>query len=321
LSIGDRLRTGEESRAKVRMNDGSVLELDELTTIEIKPAKEAGTSATLKVPSGAAYFFSRGKSREVAIETPSANGAIRGTAFLLTVNSADGRTGVAMIEGVFELSNSGGRVTARQGDQAGAGSDGTTKSRYPDRGDTAPWYLVIENRLDSLKNLRGVGKAQFLQALPNAIQEYRQIAPQLAGGATIARKEFARDILRESFKAVGGDCGMRGRILHSVIAADPEEAAALTEMAIALGPDCAGAFGGRGAGGQETGEEGFGNAPVNPSFGNPPGIPGGGGQGNVVAICHNGQTIFLSPSDAERHLRDNPGDTVGPCQVTSFQNR
>ena len=37
LNIGDRLKTGEDSRASVRMADGSVLQLDELTTIEIKP--------------------------------------------------------------------------------------------------------------------------------------------------------------------------------------------------------------------------------------------------------------------------------------------
>jgi ferric-dicitrate binding protein FerR (iron transport regulator) len=59
LHVGDRLKTGEDSRANVRMADGSVLQLDELTTIEIKPPKVANTSATLKVPSGAAYFFSQ----------------------------------------------------------------------------------------------------------------------------------------------------------------------------------------------------------------------------------------------------------------------
>src|SRR3954468_1290187 len=85
LAAGDRLRTGEDSRATVRISDGSVLQLDELTTIEIKPG-------ALNMPSGAGYFFSRGKSREVRVETPAANGAIRGTAFLLRVNPVDGNT-------------------------------------------------------------------------------------------------------------------------------------------------------------------------------------------------------------------------------------
>ena len=37
LATQDRLRTGEDSRAAVRMTDLSVLRIDELTTIEITP--------------------------------------------------------------------------------------------------------------------------------------------------------------------------------------------------------------------------------------------------------------------------------------------
>ena len=321
LRAGDRLKTGEDSRANVRMADGSVLQLDELTTIEIKPPKAANSSATLNVPSGAAYFFSQGgKSREVRVETPSANGAIRGTAFLLTVDRADGQTAVAMIEGVFELSNSGGSVTARQGEKAQAGSAGPAKNRYGDTGDTGPWYLVIENKLPAVQSLRNVPKSLLLEALPGAIKQFRQVAPQLSGGATMVRRESALDILREAFNAVGPDCGMRARILRSVIAAAPEQAAALTELAIELGPDCAAAFGGGGAGGgSDTGDRG---SPPMLAGTTPPGtIGGGGGQGNLIAICHNGRTIFVSPQGAEYHLRNHPGDTLGQCQVTPVQNQ
>jgi ferric-dicitrate binding protein FerR (iron transport regulator) len=118
LNIGDQLRTGEDSRATVQLADGSVLQLDELTTIQIKPPSEAGDKATLNLPKGSAFFFSRGKSREVKIETPAANGAIRGTAFVLHVTSS--ATAVSMIEGAFALSNSGGSVTAHEGQAADA---------------------------------------------------------------------------------------------------------------------------------------------------------------------------------------------------------
>ena len=323
LGFGERLKTGEESRAVVRMADGSVLELDELTTIEIKPPQSSSSAATLNVPTGAAYFFNRRGSREVRVETPSANGAIRGTAFLLTVRGPDGRTAVAMIQGAFELSNSGGNVTARQGDLAQAGAGGPTKSPYGETGDTAPWYLVVENHLPKVQSLHQVDKSRFLGALPEAIGEYHQIAPQLAGGATLVRKEWARDILRTAFTAAGSGCGVRASILRSVIAADPEEADALAEFAIELSPDCAGAFGAggpkKGAEGAE-GAEGFGSPPTLDSLGFPPGLgPGGGGQGNSIAICHNGRTIFVSPRGAEAHLRH--GDTLGPCVVTPVQNR
>jgi hypothetical protein len=319
LSFGERLKTGEDSRAVVRMADGSVLQLDELTTIEIKPPKGASSGATLNMPSGAAYFFNRRGSREVRVETPSANGAIRGTAFLLTVRGAEGRTAVAMIQGSFELSNNGGGVTAQPGELAQSGAGAPAKSVYGDTGDTAPWYLVVENHLPAVQGLHKVSKGEFLTALPAAIKQYERVAPQLSGGATIVRKEWARDILRTAFDAAGPGCGLRARILRSVIAADPEEADALAELAIELSPGCAGAFGGSGG---ETAPGGFGTPPSIDNFGNPPGLSfgvGAGGQGNLVAICHNGRTIFVAPQAVGAHLRH--GDTLGACQVTPVTNR
>jgi hypothetical protein len=113
---------------------------------------------------------------------------------------------------------------------------------------------------------------------------------------------------------------MRARILRSVIAAAPEQAAKLTEYAIELAPSCAGAFGGGGTQTSPGTEESFGPPPSIDNFGNPPGLAiGGGGQGNVIAVCHNGHTIFVAPQAAEAHLRH--GDTLGPCQVTPVQNR
>jgi hypothetical protein len=318
LEVGDRLRTGEESRARVRLEDGSVLQLDELTTIQIKPPQTAATRATLSVPEGAAFFFSRGRS-QVGIETPSANGAIRGTAFILRVTRSI--TEVSMVTGVFDLSSAAGRVTAREREQARAGAaQAPGKSVLSDRGDSAPWYLVVENDLPAPRRLRGASKAQFLQALPAATIQWRQVAPQLAGAATLTRREWSRDILRVSFEAVGADCGMRARILESVIAANPAEASELLELAISLGPECANAFGGDGpAPRPEAGIDGFGPPPT--TFINPPFLGGGGGaQGNAVAICHNGRTIFVSPSAAEAHLRNHPGHRIGACQVTPTTN-
>lgn len=320
LQIGDRVKTGENSRATVRMADGSVLQLDEFTTIEIKAPKVANSAATLSIPGGAVFFSNQGRSREVQIETPSANGAIRGTAFLLAVNSNNGESEVSMIEGEFGYSNEGGDVNARPGDQVKAEKGaGPSKDRYADTGDTAPWYLVIEGQFPGVRTLRSADKVAFLNALPSSIKRYPKVAPNLSGGATLARKEWARDILEEAFRVVGSDCGMRGRILKSVVAAVPELASELTELAVSLGPECAGAFGGAG-GAPPSGGDGFGNAPAN--LLPPPGsIGGGGGQGNVVAICHNGHTIFVSPQGAEAHLRNHAGDTLGPCQVTPVTNR
>jgi hypothetical protein len=328
LNVGDKLRTGEDSRAKVRLADGSVLQLDELTTIEIKAPSQAGGKATLSVPGGAAYFFSgHGKSgREVKIETPSANGAIRGTAFLLKVNRYDGRTSVSMMEGEFQLENDRASTVAQRGQQAeiARGAPPVTAD-LDDSGKSGPWYLVVENRLRTLHGLSNAERSDFFDAFPAATKEWRIVAPQLAGAATFKKTEWARDILKSSFGAVGPDCPLLKRILASIIEADPSEASELVQLAVSLFPKCADEFEdvGRGGGKKGGGGAGFGGGPAetNGNFGNPPGLNGfGGGQGNLVAICHNGQTIFLPAGEAQAQLRKNPGDTVGPCQVTPFQN-
>jgi hypothetical protein len=319
LNFGDRLKTGEDSRAVVRMADGSVLQLDELTTIELKqPASGAG--ATLSMPAGAGFFYSRTGSRETRIETPSANGAIRGTAFLLEVDRATGGTVVSMMAGLFDLSGGGDSVAARQGEQARAGAEGASLIVYGDTGDTAPWYLVIENKLPVVQPLQEAGKHQFLSALSGALREYMQVSPQLSGRAAMVRPEWARDVLRTAFDVVK-DCPLRARILRSIIAAVPHDAAGLTELAMQYAPECAAAFQNILAGGPAREEDfvdppGLRDAPPNWFTG-----PGSAEQGNVVAICHNGRTIFVSPAGAQNHLNNHLGDTLGACQVTPLQNR
>jgi hypothetical protein len=328
LGAGDRLRTGEDSRAIVRMADGSVLQLDELTTIEIKVASAAGAHQTIGLPAGAAYFLNRGGGgRELQFETPSANGAIRGTALLIKVSPVNGSTGVSMLEGAFELSNAGGRVVARQGEQAGvAPMSSPAKELLDELGQVAPWYLVIEHNLPTLKSVHQTSHGEFFGAFPGVIKQWRAVSPQLSGSATTVRREWARDILRSAFSAVGPDCPLRARILRAIVAADPAEASALVQLALELSPECADDFklngaGAGGAGGGDAGEGGFDSTGTPGSTTGQPLLTGGGAQANVVSVCHNGRTIFVSPAGAQAHLNNHHGDTLGPCQVTPTTNR
>ncbi|MCA1660340.1 MAG: hypothetical protein LC642_07395, partial [Verrucomicrobiaceae bacterium] len=214
-------------------------------------------------------------------------------------------------------------VVAREGEQAGVAPMGSPgKGLLDELGGSAPWYLVIEHDLPQVKALRGASRNQFFDALPASIKEWRQVSPQLAGSATIVCTEWARDILRSAFGAVGPDCPLLAKVLRSVIAADPNEASALMELALELAPQCAEAFklGPGGAGDGGGGGDGFGpGGPPNQS-----GVPfqsGGGASGNVISICHNGRTIFVSPAGAAAHLRNHRGDTLGRCVVTATQNR
>src|SRR5207237_2890334 len=73
LVIHDRLRTGEDSRAAVRMTDLSVLRVDELTTVEIVPPPTATDKAGLNVKEGTTYFLTRQNSRETHFQKQTAN--------------------------------------------------------------------------------------------------------------------------------------------------------------------------------------------------------------------------------------------------------
>jgi ferric-dicitrate binding protein FerR (iron transport regulator) len=134
LALRDKLRTGEDSRAAVRMTDLSVLRIDELTTIEITPPSSVSDKAGLNVKEGATYFFSREKSREMRIETPAANGAMRGTEFVVRV-AANGSTTLTMLDGEVELSNAQGSVVVTSGEQAKVDVGGVPRKTHDAGGD------------------------------------------------------------------------------------------------------------------------------------------------------------------------------------------
>ena len=115
LGTDDRLRTGEYSRAAMRLSDLTTMRIDELTTVEISQAISKEKPGTLDVKSGGIYFLNRGAPQEMKIHTASANGALKGTEFALRVG-AGGKTTLAMFEGEVELSNAQGSVLLKSGD-------------------------------------------------------------------------------------------------------------------------------------------------------------------------------------------------------------
>ncbi|MDQ6764740.1 MAG: hypothetical protein M3Z22_01360 [Verrucomicrobiota bacterium] len=172
---------------------------------------------------------------------------------------------------------------------------------------------MLESQMPQGKTMANVSKQEYLAAVCAAVKKFRNAAPQIVRVAVEAHQEWSKDILRTAFRCLGtGDCRLLNRVLRAAIVGG--DASELTNLAIELAPDCASAFGGA-----AEDEGNFGNAPGNQNP--PPGTIGaGGGQGNVVAICHNGHTIFVSPQGAENHLRNHPGDRLGPCPVTQSRN-
>jgi len=116
LQNGDRIRTGVRSRATIQLSDRSVLRLNELTTLEIRPPQSASASAGFELKSGASYFFNRERPGSVEFRTPLASGAIRGTEFNLLV-AENGRTEVTLLDGLVDLSNDLGTANLLSGEQ------------------------------------------------------------------------------------------------------------------------------------------------------------------------------------------------------------
>jgi Tfp pilus assembly protein PilF len=152
LAIRDRLRTGEDSRAAVRMTDLSVLRVDEFTETEILPPRMGSAKPTLNLKQGSAYFFSREQVGEVQLQTPAANGAIRGTEFAVTVGT-NGKTTVTMLDGELEFSNAQGSVLVHSGEQASAEPGRKpTKTAVIEAMNIIQWCLYYPGVLD-LKEL------------------------------------------------------------------------------------------------------------------------------------------------------------------------
>jgi tetratricopeptide (TPR) repeat protein len=115
LLPGDRVRTHAQSRAAVQLSDRSVIRLDELTTLEILPPRNA-EKKRFGLPHGAIYFFNREKPADVEFDTPLAAGAIRGTEFLLAV-AADSTVNLALIDGLVSLQTTNhGEINLQRGE-------------------------------------------------------------------------------------------------------------------------------------------------------------------------------------------------------------
>lgn len=148
LVAHDRLRTGEESRAAVRFGDSTVLRIDELTEEEILPPQIAGAKPTVDLKQGSAYFFSREKSREIRVQTPAANGAIRGTEFAVVV-AADGATSFTILDGEVEVTNSQGSVSVQSGEHAEIRPGASpAKTAVTDAIDSVQWCFYYPGVLD-----------------------------------------------------------------------------------------------------------------------------------------------------------------------------
>lgn len=114
LTAGDHLRTAEFSRATLRLGQGTVLQVSELTSLRIVPQQE---SLLLHLFRGLLYFFHRDGSMPLEVEGPGINAAVLGTDVAFEVNP-DGHTAIALYDGRVELRNPRGQARLQSGQRA-----------------------------------------------------------------------------------------------------------------------------------------------------------------------------------------------------------
>ena len=169
LRDGDKVRTRSQSRAAVQLSDRSVVRLDELTTLEILPPRNA-EKKRFGLSQGALYFFNREKPADVEFDTPLAAGAIRGTEFLLEANEQSG-VHLALMDGLVSLKSATEEINLQRGEdlrlEAGKPAQKTALVNATAKIQWALYYPGIVN-LDELQF-----NSAEQSALADALKNYR----------------------------------------------------------------------------------------------------------------------------------------------------
>ncbi len=151
LDDGDRVRTGEYSRAALRYPSGNVIRLNEFSTIRLAEARSGDDDkeTALELKKGALYFFSRRNDSESDIKTAAVNAAIRGTEFEIRVN-ADQSTELSLFDGLVDLSNAAGALSLTHGESAVTQmGQAPVKVAMIDASRYMQWYLYYPGVLDT----------------------------------------------------------------------------------------------------------------------------------------------------------------------------
>jgi len=116
LTTGDRVRTGERSRAAIQFTDRSVKRLFESSIFRVDvPA--TNSSAAYQLETGKGFFKSAEPAGRIQIRTRTVSATIRGTEFQVET-ATDGTTKLILIDGTVDLENPSGQLSLTSGEAA-----------------------------------------------------------------------------------------------------------------------------------------------------------------------------------------------------------
>jgi hypothetical protein len=171
LRVGDRGRTGADSRTSIRLSDLSVLRIGWHSEFEIQPLPVAEVEAEFSLWRGLLRLLNRDRPGKHRFVTPTATAATRGTEFVLKVEERTGRTTLMVFEGEAELNNAQGSVRLVSGEQGIAvAGRAPTKTAVIDATAIVQWCLYYPGVLDLNELPLTVAEEAALSA---SLAEYR----------------------------------------------------------------------------------------------------------------------------------------------------
>jgi hypothetical protein len=264
VNTGDRVQTAQNSHAMVTFFDGSTLEIEPVTTVQIEEAASVDGALAIRISQtigrtwASVQKLTRADSK-FEIRTPTLVAAVRGTAFITEV-LADGTSTVRTTDGIVQVTAQGQTVTVSTGQTTTAGPNAPPAapaplSAPPNRlrfGMHSPAYLVV---MDSSGRACGIvlpgpnvvrqipgclasdpGTEPQLVDVPDApAGTYRLFVTSIApGGAFVATASAVDGSGALSFNYTASGSGQPGAKLTSSIAVGTGANGALT--ASGLGP-------------------------------------------------------------------------------------
>ena len=185
------LRTGPNSRVRIRLSDQSVVSFGAMTEIEILPPHEEGALSGLQLFRGILSFFHRDQPGRIRVLTRGAAAGVEGTEFVMAVDPArDGQpTTLSVIEGTVQFTNSSGALTLTSQQQAVAElGKAPVRTAVVAGNNVLQWFLYYPAVLD-LRDLRLTPEEE--RALAASLAAYR------SGDLLGALAEFPGDRKRE----------------------------------------------------------------------------------------------------------------------------
>ncbi len=150
ISLGDKLKTGENSRATIKLPNGGYLRIAKNTIFQIK---DDTVNGLFSLQAGNLYFFGREDKHSPSIETPHVTTAIRGTEFTASVH--EGSTEISVLDGAVLCKNVYGEIIAQKGEVVKADSQNKpVKSLLLHPKNAVQWTIYSPSILSgsSLKN-------------------------------------------------------------------------------------------------------------------------------------------------------------------------